>query len=226
MLISTPFLFGRRAFRIPSVALKSLLHVPNPSRMRYISSLTSTAQLFPKNHHDINLPFETYNFVNNELRTSGATKFYDVNDPATDSIVTRTPQSTEDELKAAVNAAKSAFLEWGQTSLLHRQQFMLRFVAVLRQNWDRLAAVITQEQGKTVSDARGDVLRGLQAAEQACGITTQIMGQVATVGKNMETRSYKIPLGVVASICPFSTCELTALYQNKPSNKSTQISLP
>ena len=67
-----------------------------------------------------------------------------------------------------------------------------------------LAALITHEQGKTLADARGDVLRGLQVAETACGITTQIPGQVLEVAAGMETRSYRAPLGVVAAICPFN----------------------
>ena len=62
----------------------------------------------------------------------------------------------------------------------------------------------TLEQGKTFADARGDVLRGLQVAETSCGITTQMTGEVLEVSKDMETRSYREPLGVVAAICPFS----------------------
>ncbi|KAK2616815.1 aldehyde dehydrogenase (NADP(+)) ald6 [Conoideocrella luteorostrata] len=81
---------------------------------------------------------------------------------------------------------------------------MFKFVALIRQNWDRLAASITLEQGKTFSDARGDILRGLQVAETACGITTQLTGEVLAVAKDMETRSYREPLGFDASICPFS----------------------
>lgn len=85
-----------------------------------------------------------------------------------------------------------------------RQQVLFRYVSLIRANWDRLAASITLEQGKTFDDARGDVLRGLQVAETACGITTQATGEVLEVAKDMETRSYREPLGVVAAICPFS----------------------
>lgn len=88
--------------------------------------------------------------------------------------------------------------------MLHRQQIMFKYVALIRENWDRLAASITLEQGKTLADAKGDVLRGLQVAETACGITTQMTGEVLEVAKDMETRSYREPLGVVAAICPFS----------------------
>jgi malonate-semialdehyde dehydrogenase (acetylating)/methylmalonate-semialdehyde dehydrogenase len=81
---------------------------------------------------------------------------------------------------------------------------MFKFVALIRENWDGLAASITLEQGKMFADARGDVLRGLQVAETACGINTQAPGQILEVAKDMETREYREPLGVVAAICPFS----------------------
>ncbi|KAF5011920.1 hypothetical protein F66182_15306 [Fusarium sp. NRRL 66182] len=81
---------------------------------------------------------------------------------------------------------------------------MFKFVSLIRRDWDRLAASITLEQGKTFADAKGDVLRGLQVAETACGITSQITGDVLEVAKDMETRSYREPLGVVAAICPFN----------------------
>ncbi|EEP75773.1 methylmalonate-semialdehyde dehydrogenase (acylating) [Uncinocarpus reesii 1704] len=85
-----------------------------------------------------------------------------------------------------------------------KQQIMFKYVNVIRANWDRLAASITLEQGKTFADAKGDVLRGLQVAETACGITTQMTGELLEVAKDMETRTYREPLGVVAAICPFN----------------------
>ncbi|KAL8627813.1 hypothetical protein Q9189_006495 [Teloschistes chrysophthalmus] len=140
----------------------------------------------------------------NQFKPSRTSSWIDLYDPATNNLVTRVPQSTDEELKAAVESAKQAFPSWRATSLLHRQQIMFKFVALIRQHWNRLAASITLEQGKTFADAKGDVLRGLQVAETACGITTQLTGELLEVAKDMETRSYKEPLGVVASICPFN----------------------
>lgn len=135
---------------------------------------------------------------------SKATTWIDVHDPATNNLVTRVPQSTDEELRAAVESAEKAFPAWRATSIITRQQILFKFVQLIRAHWDRLAASITLEQGKTFADAKGDVLRGLQVAETACGITTQITGEVLEVAKDMETRSYREPLGVVAAICPFS----------------------
>ncbi|KAL8909377.1 MAG: hypothetical protein Q9207_000212 [Kuettlingeria erythrocarpa] len=159
---------------------------------------------YPTNHTRTQAPGKTRYFIDNQFKDSKATSWIDLHDPATNNLVTRVPQSTDEELTAAVESAKKAFPSWRATSLLHRQQIMFKFVALIRQHWDRLAASITLEQGKTFADAKGDVLRGLQVAETACGITTQLTGEVLEVAKDMETRSYREPLGVVAAICPFN----------------------
>lgn len=168
---------------------------------------TAAAESYPKSHEQISQPVDTPNFIDNQFSASSATQWIDLHDPATNNLVTRVPQSTEEEMKAAVASAEKAFPKWKATSLLTRQQIMFKFVHLIREHWDRLAASITLEQGKTIGDARGDVLRGLQVAETACGITTQLTGDILEVSKDMETRSYKEPIGVVAAICPFSKFE-------------------
>lgn len=116
-------------------------------------------------HEKIENPPNTQNFIDNKLVDSATTKWIDLHDPATNNLVTRVPQSTPDELKAAVESAKKAFPAWKKTSLMHRQQVMFKLAGLIRENWDRLAASITLEQGKTFADAQGDVLRGLQVVE-------------------------------------------------------------
>ncbi|KAH6980828.1 Aldehyde/histidinol dehydrogenase [Ilyonectria sp. MPI-CAGE-AT-0026] len=180
--------------------------VPQPLRARAImrSSHSAAMRPWPTTHSKIAEPLPTHNFIGNNFTPSAAAAWIDVHDPATNNVVTRVPESTDEELKAAVKAAEDAFPAWRDTSILRRQQIMFNFVRLIRENWDRLAASITLEQGKTFADARGDVLRGLQVAETACGITTQITGEVLEVAKDMETRNYREPLGVVAAICPFN----------------------
>jgi malonate-semialdehyde dehydrogenase (acetylating)/methylmalonate-semialdehyde dehydrogenase len=167
-------------------------------------SASAAVQQYPITHEKIESPRDTPYFLDNEIVYSKASQWMDLHDPATNNLVTRVPQSTEEELKAAVESAKRAFPGWKATSIMARQQMMFKFVSLIRENWDRLAASITLEQGKTFADAKGDVLRGLQVAETACGITTQMTGEILEVAKDMETRSYREPLGVVAAICPFS----------------------
>ncbi|KAE8133266.1 Aldehyde/histidinol dehydrogenase [Aspergillus pseudotamarii] len=168
------------------------------------TSAATTATEYPTDHKQIANPIDTANFLDNEFVASKATTWIDLHDPATNNLVTRVPQSTDEELRAAVESAEKAFPAWRAMSVIARQQIMFKFVSLIRSNWDRLAASITLEQGKTFADAKGDVLRGLQVAETACGITTQLTGEVLEVAKDMETRSYREPLGVVAAICPFN----------------------
>jgi len=125
----------------------------------------ASAVSYPVTHEKIAKPIDTRNFIDNEFVESRANKWIDLHDPATNNLVTRVPHSTPAELKAAVDSAAKAFPAWKRTSLLTRQQIMFKFVASIRENWDRLAASITLEQGKTFADAKGDVLRGLQVAE-------------------------------------------------------------
>ncbi|KAH6628981.1 Aldehyde/histidinol dehydrogenase [Boeremia exigua] len=172
---------------------------------RWFSFSARTAMVsWPTSHAKIDAPLPTHNFIDNSFKPSAATVWIDVHDPATNNVVTRVPESTDAELSAAVASAQRAFPAWKNTSLLRRQQIMFNYVSLIRQNWDRLAASITLEQGKTLADARGDVLRGLQVAETACGVTTQLLGEVLEVAKDMETKNIREPLGVVAAICPFN----------------------
>ncbi|RAK74220.1 CoA-acylating methylmalonate-semialdehyde dehydrogenase [Aspergillus fijiensis CBS 313.89] len=180
------------------------LHATAQQRTPATTSAASTATDYPTDHSPVSNPIDTTNFLDNEFVQSKATTWIDLHDPATNNLITRVPQSTDAELKAAVESAQKAFPAWRATSVIAKQQIMFKFVSLIRAHWDRLAASITLEQGKTFADAKGDVLRGLQVAETACGITTQLTGEVLEVAKDMETRSYREPLGVVAAICPFN----------------------
>lgn len=101
------------------------------------------------NHEKIADVKDTPYFIDNKFVASETTQFIDLEDPATGNLVTRVPQSTDAELKAAVASAQKAFPAWRATSVMARQQIMFKFTQLVRENWDRLAASITLEQGKT-----------------------------------------------------------------------------
>jgi len=164
----------------------------------------ATASSYPTNHEQISKPVDTQNFIDNKFHSSSTQQWIDLYDPATNNLVTRVPQSTDEELKQAVDSAHKAWKGWRNTSIMHRQAIMFRYVSLIKENHDRLAAAITLEQGKTFADAKGDVLRGLQVAETACGITLQMPGQTLEVAQDMETTDYRESIGVVAAICPFN----------------------
>lgn len=101
-------------------------------------------------------------FIDGKFVDSKTNDWIDLHDPATNEVVTRVPKSTKEEMENAVASAKRAYKTWSQTSILTRQQVMLRFQHLIRQNMSELAKNITKEQGKTLVDAEGDVLRGLR----------------------------------------------------------------
>ncbi len=182
---------------------------------RHLSpAVASTATSYPTTHDKIESVQNTPYFLDNRFVDSATTQYIDLHDPATNNLVTRVPQNTDEELQAAVASAQKAFETWRTTSVLHRQAIMFKFVALIRENWDRLAASITLEQGKTFADAKGDVLRGLQVAEAACAAPELLKGEVLEVAKDMETRTYREPLGVVAAICPFSAYYFLLIFWN------------
>jgi len=157
-----------------------------------------------KHHSQVTKATETFNFVNNQFVKSATNRWIDLHDPATQNVVTRVPETTSEEMLAAVDAAEKAFKTWKNTSLLTRQQIMFRLAYLIRENMDRLAASITLEQGKTFADAKGDVLRGLQVVEATTAIPSQMMGEQLEVSADMDTHTIRVPLGVVAAICPFN----------------------
>lgn len=147
---------------------------------------------------------DTKLYLNGSFVKSQTDQWIDVNNPATQALLTRVPHSTNDELKSVVDSAHNAYLEWKNSSVLFRQQVMLRFQDLIRSNSDELAKSIVLEQGKTFSDAKGDVHRGLQVVEAACALPELLMGEKLEVSRDMDTETRKAPLGVTAAICPFN----------------------
>ncbi|KAI8987832.1 methylmalonate-semialdehyde dehydrogenase [Mycotypha africana] len=144
------------------------------------------------------------NYINGKFTDSKTNDWIELRNPATQELIGYVPETTQDELKEATETAAAAAKKWRQTTVLARQRVMMDLQYLIRLNQDKIAENIVQEQGKTFADAKGDVFRGLQVVEQACALTTHLMGEKLTVAKDMETYMYREPLGVVAGICPFN----------------------
>ncbi|MFF7729731.1 CoA-acylating methylmalonate-semialdehyde dehydrogenase [Streptomyces sp. NPDC008001] len=128
-----------------------------------------------------------------------------VTDPATGARTTRVAFASAEEVDAAVAAAKAAFATWGTSSLATRTAILFRYRALLDAHRAEIAELITAEHGKVHSDALGEVARGLEIVELACGITTQLKGELSTqVSGGVDVASIRQPLGVVAGITPFN----------------------
>ncbi|KAJ4967544.1 hypothetical protein NE237_019393 [Protea cynaroides] len=145
------------------------------------------------------------NLIGGQLVESQARETIDVINPATQEVVSQVPLTTNEEFKAAVSAAKQAFPSWRNTPITTRQRIMFKLQELIRRDMDKLALNITTEQGKTLKDAQGDVFRGLEVVEHACGMATLQMGEfVSNVSHGIDTFSIREPLGVCAGICPFN----------------------
>ncbi len=113
--------------------------------------------------------------------------------------------ATPDEVDACVSAAEAAFPAWAQTPPLKRARVMFRFKQLLERDMDKLAAVITREHGKVFADARGELLRGLEVVEYACGIPELLKGDYTEqIANGIDAWTMRQPLGICAGITPFN----------------------
>ncbi|MBY8861395.1 CoA-acylating methylmalonate-semialdehyde dehydrogenase [Nocardia sp. CA2R105] len=129
----------------------------------------------------------------------------DVYNPATGEVTGLVAMATAADVDAAVTAAAEAFPAWSATPPHVRARVLFRFRDLVDQHADRLAALITSEHGKVLSDARGEVTRGLEVVEFACGIPQMLKGEFSeNVGRNVDGLTFRQPLGVVAGISPFN----------------------
>jgi len=136
---------------------------------------------------------------------SSADKFIEVRNPATQELLAQVPHCTQAEMQAAVDNSKEAFKTWKDSSIMSRQQIMLRFANLIRDNTKELAKIITMEQGKTLADAEGDVGRGLQVVEHGCSAPNLLLGEsMHSLSKDLDTVTHKYPIGVCAGIAPFN----------------------
>jgi len=139
-------------------------------------------------------------------RTAGASgRFGEVYTPATGALGCRVPFATAAEVARAVEVAKAAFPGWAATTPLSRARVMFRFKALLEARADEIVAVIAREHGKVLSDAAGELARGIEVVEYACGAPQLLKSEFSdSVGTGVDAYTLRQPLGVVAGITPFN----------------------
>ena len=128
-----------------------------------------------------------------------------VYDPSTGEVVAETPLGTTEDVDRAVEKATEAFKSWSATPVIQRVQVLFRFKMLLEEHFEELRDLVTLENGKDKKDAGGEVRRGIEVVEFACGMPTLMMGEtVRDVARGVDNASYRYPLGVVAAITPFN----------------------
>ncbi|MCH4565130.1 CoA-acylating methylmalonate-semialdehyde dehydrogenase [Halomonas sp. EGI 63088] len=131
--------------------------------------------------------------------------FSDVYDPTTGRVIGRVPMAGRDTVERAISSAAAALSNWSNQTPLRRARVMFRFRDLLERHADELAALITKEHGKVLSDARGEVTRGIEVVEFACGIPHLQKGEFSEqVGNGIDSYSMRQPLGVCVGITPFN----------------------
>ncbi|MEP7056820.1 MAG: CoA-acylating methylmalonate-semialdehyde dehydrogenase, partial [Caldimonas sp.] len=148
---------------------------------------------------------EVGHFINGRALASRSGRRQAVYNPATGSVARQVALASVDEVGAAVAAARAAFPAWADTPPIRRARVMQRFLELLLQHRDTLAAMITAEHGKVYTDAQGEVTRGIDVVEFACGIPQLLKGDFTDqVSTGIDNWTLRQPLGVVAGITPFN----------------------
>jgi malonate-semialdehyde dehydrogenase (acetylating)/methylmalonate-semialdehyde dehydrogenase len=148
---------------------------------------------------------DIHHWIDGRELAGASGRYGDVYNPALGNVASRVAFATTEEVGQAVAAAQAAFPSWAGTPPLRRARVMFKFKDLIEHNLDALARLISSEHGKVVSDARGEVTRGLEVVEFACGIPHLLKGEYSEqVGTGVDSFSVRQPLGVCAGITPFN----------------------
>jgi malonate-semialdehyde dehydrogenase (acetylating) / methylmalonate-semialdehyde dehydrogenase len=181
---------------------------------------------------------DVHHFINGKQVAGTSGRFGDIYNPNTGEVQARVQLATEAELGAAVDSARAAFAGWSTTNPQRRARVMFEFKRLLEANINELAELLSSEHGKVVADSKGDVQRGIDVVEFACGIPHLQKGEYTEgAGPGIDVYSMRQPLGVVAGITPFNfpamiPCWMSAVaiacgntFILKPSEKDPSVPL-
>ncbi|MFZ6754949.1 CoA-acylating methylmalonate-semialdehyde dehydrogenase [Undibacterium sp. Dicai25W] len=144
-------------------------------------------------------------FMNGQIFPSASGRQQDVFNPATGQVIAQVALASVDEVNTVVAAARAAAPAWAETAPLKRARVMFKFKELLDQHHQELAALITREHGKVLSDAMGEVTRGIEIVEFACGMPQLLKSQFSdNIGGGIDNYNLRQPLGVTAGITPFN----------------------
>lgn len=144
------------------------------------------------------------NFINGAFVPIVSTHKLAVVSPLDGTVLSELSCSGQSDLEAAVAAAKNAFAGWSKTPIKERVQVFFRYKLLLEQNLQMLAALGSEENGKTLSESIAEVEKCIELTEFACALPQLVSGELLEVSRGIECRAERVPLGVVASIVPFN----------------------
>ena len=148
---------------------------------------------------------QLHHFIHGHDVPGAGARWADVFNPASGMVAARVPLACAEETRKAIAAAAAALPEWANTSPLRRARILFKFRELLERNLDVLAAIITAEHGKVLADAKGEIIRGMEVVEFACGIPHLLKGEMSDqIGTGIDSWSIRQPVGVCAGITPFN----------------------
>ncbi|WP_067469312.1 CoA-acylating methylmalonate-semialdehyde dehydrogenase [Nocardia amamiensis] len=160
---------------------------------------------------------ELTHFIGGQHVPGGSGKFGDVFDPNLGQVQARVPLASKSEVEAAIANAEAAQPEWAAFNPQKRARVLMRFLTLVQDEMDSLAALLSSEHGKTIADAKGDIQRGLEVIEFATGIPHLLKGEYTeSAGTGIDVYSMRQPLGVVAGITPFNFPAMIPLWKAGP----------
>ncbi|WEG14870.1 CoA-acylating methylmalonate-semialdehyde dehydrogenase [Pullulanibacillus sp. KACC 23026] len=145
------------------------------------------------------------NYINGQWVEASHSKTESVPNPATEEILAEVPLSAQDDVERAVAAASEAFKSWSNVAVPKRARILFKYQQLLMEHYEELAELITKENGKSLTEARGEVQRGIECVEFAAGAPTLMMGDsLASIATEIESSMFRYPVGVVGGITPFN----------------------
>jgi len=144
------------------------------------------------------------NFINGRFVPIESQRIMEIISPVDGTLLTELPCSAATDLDIAVIAAEEAFITWSKTPIKERVQVFFRYKALLEKHLHQLAALGTEENGKTISESVAEIEKCIELTEFACSLPQLVTGETLEVSRGVECRTEKVPLGVVASIVPFN----------------------
>ena len=144
-------------------------------------------------------------YIDGQVQDSGSERFSNVFNPATGSVQARVGLASQKTVDQAVASALKAFPAWSEQSSLRRSRVMFKFKDLLDRHHDELAEIISREHGKVFSDAKGEVTRGIEIVEYACGAPNLLKTEFSdNIGGGIDNWNLRQPLGVCAGVTPFN----------------------
>ncbi len=152
-------------------------------------------------------------FAAGQWQSSQAERHGDVFNPSTGELIARVPFCTQAEVDTVIASAKAALPSWGNTPVVERARVLFAFRSLMDRHFDELAALVTREHGKTLTESHAEVQRGLEMVEFACGVPSLIMGQaICNIAAEVDGETIRHPVGVCVGITPFNFPSMVPLW--------------